>query len=97
MQVVFGHLYGIAIFHDSISLYKLLGSTVICWGVVAVSWPSKDKGDKYHIISDAMPQQHISTVEARCILAAVPLLKEAELRAEKGIELPVSDSRASKV
>lgn len=98
MQVVFGYIYGIAIFHDSISLYGLLGSSVICLGIVAVSWPSKDKGDQYHIISDALPHQEMRPLDACSIavLAAEPASKNVELHAMKDIELPVSDSGASR-
>ena len=42
MQVVFGYLYGIFIFHDAHNLLGIFGSLIICLGVVAVSWPSKD-------------------------------------------------------
>ena len=97
MQVVFGYIYGVAIFHDSINLYGLLGSTVICLGVVAVSWPSKDKGDKYHIISDAMLHQELSTAEAGSNLDDDLLSKEVELRTLKDIQLQVLDPGTSKV
>jgi len=40
-QVVFGYLYGIFIFRDSIGLMGILGSGIICVGVAAVSWPAK--------------------------------------------------------
>lgn len=41
VQVVFGHLYGIFLLHDPESFYGILGSLVICVGVIAVSWPSR--------------------------------------------------------
>ena len=42
LQVVFGYLYGVFIFHDSHNLIGVMGSALICIGVVAVSWPAKE-------------------------------------------------------
>ena len=44
-QVVFAHVYGIALLHEPESLFGVLGSLVICVGVVAVSWPANKAKD----------------------------------------------------
>ena len=40
-QVLYGTIFGSVLLHESVSLLGILGSLVICVGVIAVSWPSK--------------------------------------------------------
>lgn len=87
IQVVFGYLFGLFIFHDKFSVLGLLGSAIICLGVVAVSWPSK-KVDRYHIVPNRMPDIEVGeTMENR------PMEPDIS---RKDLDLPLSDKELPK-
>lgn len=52
MQVVFGYIFGLVIFHDPLSILGLAGSGLICLGVLAVTWPARSATDRYSAISE---------------------------------------------
>ena len=80
LQVVFGYIYGILVFHDAHNVLGILGSFVICAGVIAVSWPQKK--------TDPLPQElGKSDLEDSAILEMAPLVEHAG-PTSKGWESP---------
>lgn len=81
MQVVFGYLYGLSVFHDPLDLYGLLGSMIICSGVVAVTWPRRGASPDPVLGAASLPSQQTVSYEG------LPLL-DNDVPLEKAVELP---------
>lgn len=83
LQVVFGYAYGIFIFNDAHNILGILGSIIICLGVAAVSWPSKDPHPS--LAEDLKPEE-------TTVLEMAPLLREPQQSPKekgKGIDIDV--------
>ena len=94
MQVVFAHIYGIALLHDPESLWGVLGSLVICIGVVAVSWPANRPRDtiaasKSDLVQYSTIPEESTTVEMAPLVAddsgSQSMDKAAERKGDLGV------------
>ena len=94
LQVVFAHLYGIALLHDPESLFGVLGSLVICIGVVAVSWPANKPKDtmaasKFDLIQYSTIPEESTTVEMAPMVADISGRQSMDKAAERKDDLRV--------
>lgn len=83
MQVVFAHLYGILLLHDPESFLGVLGSLVICCGVVAVSCSqprSTEEGEsaKLETLSEVLhsASEAPHSTDDAAIVELLPLVKD---------------------
>ena len=67
---MFGYIYGILVFHDAHTVLGILGSFVICAGVIAVSWPQETPESAPEDLSK-------SDLEDSAILEMAPLVEHA--------------------